>query len=73
MSSSAPFSTAWPDAPEPPAAVKAWVDKFYHLADDKSPDAGELLSLLFTNDATMYGLAGPLTGREGLCPVLFQD
>jgi hypothetical protein len=65
MSSVAPFNTIWPDVKEPPAAVKKWVDDFYHLADNQDADAGERLSQLFTPDATMYGLAGPLTGREG--------
>ncbi|KAK7883476.1 hypothetical protein LTR67_011226 [Exophiala xenobiotica] len=66
MSSVAPFNTIWPDVKEPPAAVKKWVDDFYHLADNQDADAGERLSQLFTPDATMYGLAGPLTGREAI-------
>ncbi|EXJ76276.1 uncharacterized protein A1O5_00784 [Cladophialophora psammophila CBS 110553] len=66
MASVEPFQIAWPDVKEPPAAIKKWVDDFYHLADNQETNAGERLAQLFTPDATMHGLAGPLTGREAI-------
>ncbi|OQU99369.1 hypothetical protein CLAIMM_05007 [Cladophialophora immunda] len=67
MASAGPFHIRWPDTKEPPpAAVQKWVDDFYHLADNQDVDAGERLAMLFTPDATMYGLASPLKGREAI-------
>lgn len=68
MASVEPFDTHWPDVKEPPAAVKKWVDDFYHLADNQGADAAERFAQLFTPDGTMHGLAGPLVGREGASP-----
>ncbi|KAH0828540.1 hypothetical protein AYO21_07774 [Fonsecaea monophora] len=66
MASTGPFETKWPADIPAPVGVKQWIDDFYHLADDQAADAGHRLAELFTPDATQFGLAGPLKGREAI-------
>lgn len=59
--------TIWPTSVELDQSVKALLDLFYSLADDKSSEAGPRIAKeVFTKDGAMGSSAGVAKGSEGV-------
>ena len=64
---------SWPLAQHIPNAVKTLIVSFYKLADSNAEDTPDKMARLFTEDGTMYTLAGVSKGTQGTSRSAFYD
>ncbi|RFU33163.1 hypothetical protein B7463_g3163, partial [Scytalidium lignicola] len=59
-------NTRWPDIGSVPDGMSGWLERFYTLADTRGDVASREFSELFTDDGTMYGMAGKVQGTKAI-------